>query len=229
MKRRPWLCPPCSFCRRRWGRLELSRETIAAWTAYVARNGDRPSRSGAAPRGDMIDVPGGTIYHSTGSILIRNTTVDRVVHALMYPGTPPPQEDVLESRVLARSGDRLRVYLKLARSAIVTVVYEPTEHYVTFTRHSPPGDGRSVSTRIAESDGGDRGFCGGWNSYWRTRSSATTSGSISNRSRSAGPCRASPVPWLDPSSTASLANRCCERSNQCGGSSRRSAHQPGQL
>ena len=99
------------------GAAELSRETIAAWNAYVARNGDRPGRSGAAPRGDMIDVPGGTIYHSSGSILIRNTTVDRVVHALMYPGTPPPQEDVLESRVLARSGDTLRVYLKLARSA----------------------------------------------------------------------------------------------------------------
>jgi hypothetical protein len=147
--------------------VQLSRETIAAWNAYVARNGDRPSRPGAAPRGDMIDVPGGTIYHSSGSILIRNTTVDRVVRALMYPGTPPPQEDVLESRVLARSGDRLRVYLKLARSAIVTVVYD-TEHDVTFTRHSPTMvTSRSVSTRIAESDGGDRGFLWRLNSYWR--------------------------------------------------------------
>ena len=149
------------------GAVELSRETIAAWNAYVARNGDRPSRPGAAPRGDMIDVPAGTIYHSSGSILIRNTTVDGVVHALMYPGTPPPQEDVLESRVMARSGNRLRVYLKLARSAIVTVVYD-TEHDVTFTRHSPAmATSRSVSTRIAESDGGDRGFLWRLNSYWR--------------------------------------------------------------
>ena len=147
--------------------VELSRETIAAWNAYVARNGDRPSRPGAAPRGDMIDVPGGTIYHSSGSILIRNTAVDRVVAALMYPGTPPPQEDVLESRVMARSGDRLRVYLKLARSAIVTVVYD-TEHDVTFTRHSPAMvTSRSVSTRIAESGSGDRGFLWRLNSYWR--------------------------------------------------------------
>lgn len=149
------------------GAVELSRETIAAWNAYVARSGGRPSRPGAAPRGDMIDIPGGTIYHSSGSILIRNTTVDRVVHALMYPGTPPPQEDVLESRVLAHSGDRLRVYLKLARSAIVTVVYD-TEHDVTFTRHSPTMvTSRSVSTRIAEADGGDRGFLWRLNSYWR--------------------------------------------------------------
>ena len=149
------------------GAVELSRETIAAWNAYVARNGDRPSRPGTAPRGAMIDVPGGTIYHSSGSILIPNTTVDRVVDALMYPGTPPPQEDVLESRVMARSGDRLSVYLKLARSAIVTVVYD-TEHDVTFTRHSPAMvTSRSVSTRIAESDGGDRGFLWRVNSYWR--------------------------------------------------------------
>lgn len=149
------------------GAAELSRETIAAWNAYVARNGDRPARPGAAPRGDMIDIPGGTIYHSSGSILVRNSTVDRVVRALMYPGTPPPQEDVLESRVIARSGDRLRVYLKLARSAIVTVVYD-TEHDVTFTRHSPTMvTSRSVSTRIAEADGGDRGFLWRLNSYWR--------------------------------------------------------------
>jgi hypothetical protein len=149
------------------GAAELSRETIAAWNAYVARNGDRPARPGAAPRGDMIDIPGGTIYHSSGSILVRNSTVDRVVRALMYPGTPPPQEDVLESRVIARSGDRLRVYLKLARSAIVTVVYD-TEHDVTFTRHSPGMvTSRSVASRIAESGGGDRGFLWRLNSYWR--------------------------------------------------------------
>ena len=146
--------------------VDLSRETIAAWNAYAGRNGDRPGRPGA-PRGDMIDIPGGTIYHSSGTILVRNTTVDRVVHALMHPGTPPPQEDVLESRVLARRGNTLTVYLKLARRAIVTVVYD-TEHDVTFTRHSPTMvTSRSVSTRIAESDGGDRGFLWRLNSYWR--------------------------------------------------------------
>jgi hypothetical protein len=146
---------------------EPGRETIAAWNAYVAKAGDRPLRSGMAPQGEMIDVNGGTIYHSSGSIVIRRTTIDRVVNALMYPGTPPPQEDVLESRVLARTGHALRVYLKLARTAVVTVVYD-TEHEVTFTRHSPTmATSRSVSTRIAECDGGDRGFLWRLNSYWR--------------------------------------------------------------
>ena len=149
------------------GAADLARETIAAWHAYLARNVDRPGRPGSAPRGDMIEVPGGTIYHSSGSIVIRHTTVDRVVHALTNPGTPPPQDDVLESRVLARTANGLRVYLKLSRSAIVTVVYD-TEHDVVFTRHSPTvATSRSVSTRIAESDGGDRGFLWQLNSYWR--------------------------------------------------------------
>jgi hypothetical protein len=146
---------------------DVGRETIGAWDAYVARQNNRPGRPGSAPQGEMIDVPGGTIYHSSGSFLVRNTTVERVVRALTHPGTPPPQEDVLESRVLARSGDTLRVYLKLSRSAIVTAVYD-TEHLVTFTRHSPAMvTSRSVSTRIAECDGGDRGFLWRLNSYWR--------------------------------------------------------------
>jgi hypothetical protein len=146
---------------------DVSPETIAAWDAYVARQDNRPGPPGSAPEGAIIDVPGGTIYHSSGSILVRNTTVERAVRALMHPGTPPPQEDVLESRVLARSGDTLRVYLKLSRSAIVTAVYD-TEHLVTFTRHSPAMvTSRSVSTRIAERDGGDRGFLWRLNSYWR--------------------------------------------------------------
>jgi hypothetical protein len=144
-----------------------SHETIAAWNAYVARTGDRPARPGSAPRGQMIDIPGGTIYHSSGSRVIRSTTVDRVISALMYPGTPPPQEDVLDSRVLARTDSTLRVYLKLVRTAVVSVVYD-TEHQVTFTRHSPAmATSRSVSTRIRESEGGDRGFLWRLNSYWR--------------------------------------------------------------
>jgi hypothetical protein len=147
--------------------VELGRETIGAWNAYVARNGDRPAQPGSVPPGTIVDIPGGTIYHSSGSIVIRNTTVDRVVRALMYPGTPPAQEDVLESRVMSRNGNTLRVYLKLARSAIVTVVYD-TEHDVSFTRHAPGMvTSRSVATRIVESGGGDRGFLWRLNSYWR--------------------------------------------------------------
>ena len=106
-------------------------ETIAAWNRYVATATAHlhecgPSCCHSLPVGRAIDVAGGSIHHWKGSTLVRRTTVDRVVGALMHPGTPPPQEDVLESRVLGRQGDTIRVYLKLARSAVVTVVTTPS-------------------------------------------------------------------------------------------------------
>jgi hypothetical protein len=117
----------------------------------------------------MIDVDGGTIHHWRGSALVRGVTVDQVIRALTHPGTPPPQQDVREARVLGRSGDTLRVYLKLERRAIVTVIYD-TEHLVTFHRHSARlATSRSIATRIAEAGGGDRGFLWRLNSYWRYR------------------------------------------------------------
>jgi hypothetical protein len=147
---------------------EPTSDTIAAWERYiVAAEARLPPRASTAPEGTMIDVPGGSIHHWRGSILARGTTVDEVVGALMHPGTPPPQEDVRESRVLARSGDTLRVYLKLERRAVVTVVYD-TEHVVTFSRHSSRlATSRSIATRITETRGGDRGFLWRLNSYWR--------------------------------------------------------------
>jgi hypothetical protein len=152
--------------------IELTSETIAAWnrhvTATVLHLHERGIPSGpSGPSGRAIDIPGGTIHHWKGATIVHNTTVDRVVNLLMYPGTPPPQDEVLESRVLSRSGNSLRVYLKLTRSAIVTVVYD-TEHDVVFQRHSPSlATSRSVSTKIVETGGSDRGFLWRLNSYWR--------------------------------------------------------------
>ena len=79
-----------------------------------------------------------------------------------------PEEDVLASRVLRRSGNQsLDVYLKLTRRTIVTATYD-TEHHVTFERLSPTlATSRSVSTRIVELGGDDRGFLWRLNSYWR--------------------------------------------------------------
>src|SRR5687767_15967440 len=36
--------------------VDLGRETIAGWNAYVARQNNRPGRPGSAPQGEMIDV-----------------------------------------------------------------------------------------------------------------------------------------------------------------------------
>jgi hypothetical protein len=151
--------------------IELMPVTIAAWTRYTSqRPSPVPACDGCepgAPRGLQLIVPGGTIHHWTGSTIVRGTTVDEVLRMLMYPGTPPPQEDVLDARVLSRAGNSLRVYLKVARRTIVTVTYD-TEHEVTFYRHSASlAESRSVSTKIAEAGGTDHGFLWRLNSYWR--------------------------------------------------------------
>jgi hypothetical protein len=151
----------------------MNPETLAAWNKYIDSAEDRLlERQDTAvqpgpPRGEAIGIPGGTIHRWRGSTVIRGIGVDDLVHALKNPGTPPPQNDVLEARVLEKTGDSLHVYLKLVRRTIITATYD-TEHRVTFWREGPGVvRSRSVSTKIAESGGGDRGFLWRLNSYWR--------------------------------------------------------------
>ena len=150
-------------------------DTVSAWDAHIARlERNTPAVRAApidagAPHGRELRIPGGWIHEWAGSVTIPGITVSQLVDALTTPGTPPPQDDVLESRVLAKSGDTLRVYLKLQRTAIVTVIYD-TEHAVAFERHSQAlATSRSVATSIREAGGGDRGFLWRLNSYWTYR------------------------------------------------------------
>lgn len=153
---------------------ELKPETLAAWNRYVRDTESRlqdPQRPMTVrinePEGETHGVPGGRIHRWRAATLVRGTTVEAMVSALMNPGTPPPQDDVLEARVLQRSNNSLKVYLKLVRRTIMTVTYH-TEHEMTFERHGPGlASSRSVATRIAETDGRDRGFLWKLNSYWR--------------------------------------------------------------
>jgi putative flippase GtrA len=153
-----------------------SPETMAAWDRFVGAAEGRIRRDvqrargtlPAAVRGSTTPIEGGLINHWTGGLFIRGVTLQEVLDRLAYPGTPPPQEDVVESRVLSRRGnDSWRVYLKIVRRSIVTATYD-TEHDVVFTRLSPAlAVSRSVATRIAETGGDDRGFLWRLNSYWR--------------------------------------------------------------
>jgi putative flippase GtrA len=152
---------------------ELQPATLAAWEkeAAAARSRLETSTSagthGREPQGGAIGVPDGAVHVWRGGATIRNVTLDSFLHGLQHPGTPPPQEDVLESRLLGRDGNTLRVYLKLVRRTIMTVTYD-TEHTMTFTRRSPTyATSESVATHIRETDGGDRGFLWRLNSYWR--------------------------------------------------------------
>ena len=125
--------------------------------------------SSIACEGESLSIPWGTISRWRGSLVLRGVTLDQLLHRLQVPGTPPPQEDVAASRVLSRTPDSLRVYIRLVRTALVTVTYD-TEHEMRFQRWGPGlATARSVATRIEEVGGDDHGFLWRLNSYWRYR------------------------------------------------------------
>lgn len=129
-----------------------------------------------------LDVPAAMVHHWRGAVFIPGVTLEAVLARLQT--TVPPQEDVLRSAILERSPNRMRVYLRLQRTKIVTVVYN-SEHVVTFTRlDQARAASVSTSTRIAEVDnpgtaeerelvpGEDHGYLWRLNSYWRYQETA---------------------------------------------------------
>ena len=153
---------------------ERTRGELLAGGRFIERMETRDGQ------GERIDVPKGRIHHWRGAVLVPNADLDQVVDGLQF--TIPPKElqsDVIESSVLWREGDRLGSFLKLHRTAVVTMHYN-TEHEVEYFR---PGGGRawsaSRSTRIAEledvgnpaerekPEGDDSGYLWRLNIYWR--------------------------------------------------------------
>jgi putative flippase GtrA len=127
------------------------------------------------------DVDGARIHHWAGAVFIRGTTVARLVARLQENAgrEAASYDDVIDSRLLQRNGDRLRVFMRLRRVAILTATFD-TEHDVEYRRLGPArASSRSVAVRIVElADAGtprererkgseDRGFLWRLNAYWR--------------------------------------------------------------
>ena len=125
-------------------------------------------------------IPDGMIHHWRGSVFIPGVTLDYVLSRVENPRPEDTkQEDVLESRILDSSPGQLKLFLKLQRSKIVTVVYN-TEHVVRYRRHGTArASSSSIATKIAEienfresterqkPEGRDHGYLWRMNSYWR--------------------------------------------------------------
>jgi hypothetical protein len=129
--------------------------------------------------GDGIDVPSAMLHHWRGAVFIPGASLDRMLDELGTGAPGAKQEDVLDSKVLSRTPDATRIFLRVQRKKFVTVVYN-TEHLVRFERHGATrASSRSTATRIAEVEnantagerelvpGQDRGFLWRWNAYWR--------------------------------------------------------------
>jgi putative flippase GtrA len=130
---------------------------------------------------DVPDVDGARIHHWAGAVYIPKATVAQVVERLKANAGREAAlyEDVVDSRLLARDGDRLRVFMRLRRTTVLTATFD-TEHEVEYRRIGPArASSRSVAVRIAElAEAGtprerergaseDRGFLWRLNAYWR--------------------------------------------------------------
>lgn len=114
-------------------------------------------------------VPGGLIHDWTGTALIPGAKLPEVLalvqdydHLARYY-----QPDVEASRLLSRAGDDFRVFMRLRKHKVITVVLDTyyDVHYGQLDRNHWYSDSRSTS--IAEQDGADHGFLWHLNSYWR--------------------------------------------------------------
>lgn len=145
-------------------------------------NGEIPLRELSSREDPNLirSIPGGTIAHWRGAVLLRRVTLHSLLDRLQHPDERGPlPDDVLSMRVLSREPDRLTLAMRLTRTKIVTATYD-TEHLATYRRLGPArASSTSVSTRVVEvagagtatervlAEGEDRGFLWRMNSYWR--------------------------------------------------------------
>ncbi len=189
------------------GATELKAPTIAAFDSYVRatearlaeqrRNGhflwadSSPDRLAQIKQGLVViqpvggkgdrEVPDGLVHDWIGAVFIPGATLERTLaHAQDYDhhkSTHKPE--VLDSKLLSRDGDNFKVFLRVSKKKVITVVLN-TEHDVHYFRiDSTRWASRSYSTRIAEVDnpgrkderelpvGRDHGFLWRLYSYWR--------------------------------------------------------------
>jgi hypothetical protein len=128
--------------------------------------------------GRSLDVTSGMVHHWRGAIFLPHVDLAHLM-ATLESEAPPTGPDILRAAVLERSPGAMRVFLRLQRTRIVTVVYD-TEHRVTFTHErAMRASSVSVATKIAEvanagardeyerAPGDDHGFLWRLRAYWR--------------------------------------------------------------
>ena len=156
-----------------------SQPGAAGWRAAIGRGEITTVALAPPPAGD------GRIHHWAGAVFVPGVTVTQVIDRLLKHAGSESQfyEDVTASRLIARDGDRVNVFMRLRRTSIITATFN-TEHVVDYRRIGPGrASSRSVATRIVElADTGspdererpaeeDRGFLWKLNAYWRFEAS----------------------------------------------------------
>lgn len=129
---------------------------------------------------EKIEIKGGMINHWRGTGYVPNVSLDVLLKTLQEPQADKhKQEDVISSRVVDTGENSQKLYLRLRRTKLVTVVYD-TEYDTIYRRLAPDRAlSSSISTRIVEvenagtpqerarPEGDDHGFMWRLYSYWR--------------------------------------------------------------
>ncbi|MFN7992952.1 MAG: hypothetical protein U0Q18_05100 [Bryobacteraceae bacterium] len=130
---------------------------------------------------DTIPVPGGLIHDWIGAVFVPGATLKNAIdlaqnynhHKDFY------KPEVMDSRLLSRNGNDFKIYLRLLKKKVITVVLDTDHEVHYFPLDSTREHSRSYATRIAEvqdpgkSDervlqpGEGHGFLWRLNSYWR--------------------------------------------------------------
>jgi hypothetical protein len=130
---------------------------------------------------DEIDVPDGMIHHWIGLVFVPGATVAEVVALLQaydrHDEIYAPA--IAQSRLLARDGDRFRLFLRFFKRKVIAVTID-SEHEAVYTRfpdgrvasrvrstrtHEVEDAGTPRERRLPEGEG--HGFLWRLNSYWR--------------------------------------------------------------
>jgi hypothetical protein len=131
--------------------------------------------------GKSIPLSDGMIHHWVGVAYVKGATLKKALSFLQdYDHqTKYYSPDVQSSKLLQRKGDEFKVFLRLRKKKVVTVLLN-TEYDVRYTTiDGSRSSSRSISTRIAEVEnannpdgpekpiGNDDGYLWRLNSYWR--------------------------------------------------------------
>jgi hypothetical protein len=125
-------------------------------------------------------IPGGLLHDWVGTVFIPGATVEQVLAVVKdYDHTARYYSpDVVSSRLISRNGDEMRVFMRLRKHKVVTVVLD-TDYDVHYTRLDESHQySFSRSTRVSEvadagaasehdlAKGEDHGFMWRLNTYW---------------------------------------------------------------
>lgn len=127
-----------------------------------------------------MEVPDGLIHDWVGAVFIPGTTLEKTLALVQdYDSHKNIYAEVIDSKLLHRDGNEFKVYLRLRKKKVLTVVMN-TEHDVRYYPVDPTRwRSRSYSTRIAEvanpgepnehelPPGTGQGFLWRLYSYWR--------------------------------------------------------------